>query len=209
RATASATVQFLIVFQASDDAAPPAFDTFDVDLVTTSIMSVSHARNIGIIRARESGYDGIIFHDASVWYSPGYLGMVDMALNSPSGSVVMGEIAWSNAQEISAHSHYRSVSPDVLTHCHVWAYIFPVSSIAGFLFDERLGPGRYTSPKCGEDVIFMQQYFSRNHVRKIFIGGSQVCHPPRPKDLSKQLLYAEGQGAIYRYLLRNGYYGRL
>jgi hypothetical protein len=202
-------VSFLVVFQTATGAAPPAMP-FDAQTVVTDRMSASNARNLGIAKALELGYEAIIFHDASVWFPPGYLDR--MANLWRKNEAVMALIAWSD--EIAGWDHApalpseRRVTPDIFSHCYVWAYVFPVARIAQLRFDERLGPGRDTRFKCGEDVLFMHRYIGLNKVSEITVGGSRVFHPPRPKDLSKQLLYAEGQGALYRFMLREGYMGR-
>jgi hypothetical protein len=51
-------------------------------------------------------------------------------------------------------------------------------------------------------MLFFYEVVKANRISCVIeFSGCSVFHPHRPSDLSKQLTYAKGQGALYRYLL--------
>nr|ELR5114116.1 hypothetical protein [Providencia stuartii] len=103
---------------------------------------------------------------------------------------------------------YKKVN--ILLNTYVGSYLFSLDTISGIIFNEEFGPGDKTKYKSGEDVLFLSDYIKKNKISKIITSESvYLYHPQRPTDFSKHLLYARGQGKLYRILLTkkfNHYY---
>lgn len=199
RTSSEHMVRFLIVFQGKNGAEPDELRAADTEIIVTPEKSVSKARNVGINYAQINGFDALLFHDSSLVYEPGFLSIVDETFSAKPEEIVKARIQWGLRRR--RPEGFRRSIVTIFRHSYVWSYLFDPMKIGDLRFDERLGPGEKTCITCGEDVLFMLQYISKNDVRFVRASRQVVFHPPRPDDLSKQLAYAEGQGALYRCFL--------
>jgi hypothetical protein len=88
------------------------------------------------------------------------------------------------------------------TRHYLWTVIVRGDMIREIRFNERIGPGETTVLKAGEDMLYFYEIVKQNRISEFVVyPHGLVYHPERPADLSKELLYARGQGALYRYLL--------
>lgn len=74
------------------------------------------------------------------------------------------------------------------------------------MFNEKFGPGEFSSFTSGEDFLFLLDYFTLHPHKKYFprFVGESILHPPRPTDFSKHLAYAFGQGKTHQiYFIKN------
>nr|QOS24952.1 hypothetical protein VP352_00016 [Vibrio parahaemolyticus] len=162
-------------------------------------LSVSKARNFIINLAKDENYKYIIFHDAKVYFTKN----VGCFFSNNSGDVTK-KVKLFYSQDIpstlnNVESVHKKINP--LYQTYLGCYLLNVSYINHY-FCEETGPGSETRYKSGEDVLFLFEYFynlGTFSVDELSFGG--VYHPPREGDYSKHLLYAEGQGRLFRLLL--------
>lgn len=177
----------------------------------TQYMGVSNARNMCIDIALENSSKFIIFHDASIHWSRSAAEFV--YANKEINATPCVKVLF--ADDFNISGDLKSKTNEVLSeiknnnpiyNSFVWSYLFRLDAINLIRFNLSFGPGQYTKFKSGEDVLFLFEYFTVN--RKIIVpknGDCCVIHPPRPTDYSKHLLYAYGQGALFRKLLNKHY----
>ncbi|MCA3957916.1 hypothetical protein JKP11_19855 [Vibrio vulnificus] len=162
-------------------------------------LSVSKARNFIINLAKDESFKYIIFHDAKVYFTKNV-----GCFFSESSDDVTKKVKLFYSQDIPStfnkiDSVHKKVNP--LYQTYLGCYLLSVSYIKHY-FCEETGPGSETRYKSGEDVLFLFDYFyniGSFSVDELSFGG--VYHPPREGDYSKHLLYAEGQGRLFRLLL--------
>ena len=176
------------------------------EVVITNTLNVSIARNLGIIKSKKENFSHVIFHDCSLFYSLD--SCVFLHKYAEGNSIPKVKVSFSNKscylkKEVLLGNQLsyttRNINP-IYDPC-IGAYIFKVKNLTN-LFDESLGPGSDTYYKSGEDVLFLFSYFFYiNSFIALESNSLFVKHPPRPLDFSKHLLYAEGQGYLFRNLL--------
>jgi hypothetical protein len=200
----------IVVLQTRGDAA--ALDlgflrTPDVELVTTSRFSASAARNLGIARLdRAARY--VCFLDADAVPSVGLLRSVRERVPADAG-ILVGRPHWHEGPTPAGfHEPTEPVSVPIgrlLLAAYLWSTFLPVALVldSGARFDESIGPGEGTRLKSGEDVLFLAQVVVANDVTRALRLDSRTFHPARPRDFSKHLAYAEGQGSLFVRLLRS------
>jgi hypothetical protein len=175
-----------------------------VEICYTERLSVSAARNRGIRYAQAQGFDSIVFHDASLVYLPAACDF--LRDHHRRGLLRLGHAFCELAKHArAAGSSYatRMAKINRRTTQYVWTYCFPVATLTTF-FDERFGPGEDTCYNCGEDALFLRAYLAANRARRVLeLAAVGVVHPPRPRDYSKHLDYAYGQGKLYQLKLRS------
>lgn len=200
-------VFFLIIYQDDSrgysDAPRDFLSSLPKDQVffkKVSYLSVSRARNDAISYAKSNAFRSIVFHDASLIYTAEYLAWV----NSWQGAELLScgykftdQSGFSNSllgEECVLFKDFYDI--------FVWSYVFPVQARFPF-FDERFGPGKSSIFASGEDFLFMRNFFRLNPEMRLFkkFSGVGILHPSRPRDFSKHLAYAEGQGKIHQVFL--------
>lgn len=206
----TATVYFLVVYQSEsggDDQVSELMEE-DVETIHSSVFSASRARNMGIDYAVENDFDFILFHDASLVFSPHFLTLARASMSLGKNVIARGKVTWKEeglfrtdndkGQKLYFRRFFR-----VMPYPYIWLYVFPVKDLESTRFNEEIGPGKNVFPNCGEDVMFLLDYFSAQPKKGLLIDhDALVFHPPRNSDKSKQLEYARGQGRLYRMLLR-------
>lgn len=199
---------FLIVFQGDEENCFDASKTFLGSIPSefysfqkVPYCSVSRARNYAIKYSRENKFEYLIFHDSSLVYTRTYICWLKSHLN---GDLLATNYIFTESRDFeSDRSVGKAVSFDDFSDIFVCSYAFPMNKNFP-CFDERFGPGNNSIYNSGEDFLFIRSFFklnsdSRNYLR---FDGVGILHPPRPKDYSKHLAYAEGQGKIHQiYLL--------
>lgn len=168
-------------------------------------LGVSNARNICIEKSIEVKSTFLIFHDATIYWSLKAAKFVfnhRFSIETPKVNVIFDNPPMINSE----NDGYNDVvlgQADPMYNPYVWSYLLRVENINDIRFDTNYGPGANTLYKSGEDVIFLFDYFSKTNLVKVSGDKSvAVYHPPRPTDYSKHLLYAYGQGALFRVLIK-------
>ena len=181
------------------------------EVISTNIFSTSNARNIAIKYAQDKQFEFIIFNDSSVVPNLTFLKAIEVFAGHEA-ELIRGDILWSYLDRVDLYSmhdssfHFKKIDP--LIDGYVGEYLFNVKAIGDIRFDLRLGGGG-TVLNCGEDVIFLINYFKKNNINQVMvIDNAHLVHPPRELDYSKHLKYAYSQGVLYRHLLKklNGLY---
>jgi hypothetical protein len=174
-----------------------------VEVVRTTRLSVSAARNRGIEYARRQRFDSIVFHDASLLFLPAACAF--FRDHHHSGLLRCGHafaVPETHGDRVTEESYRcRASTMDRRRITYVWTYCFPLQTIPA-PFDERFGPGESSCYNCGEDRLFLRAYLAANRAGTLLeMTGVGVLHPPRPADYSKHLAYAYGQGKVHRIAL--------
>ena len=209
RAEGSQFLHFYCVVQSeSGKVTLPSTWTNDekISVQVVAPQSVSASRNLGIEYAIERRATHILFHDASTVCTPSFVKAIRHHLSTSQNTLFLGRLVWTieNPSIISNPSGSESVkSPiELLAHTYVGAYLFETTNIGTLRFKAEVGPGSKSPIAAGEDVHFLSRYFQKNELKELtYYPHAIVTHPERPKDGSKQLTYAHGQGALYRYFL--------
>lgn len=195
-------VDFLFVEQSIDTFSNLSFEfpLENAEFIKTNFCSTSNSRNTIIKHAKNNDYDYIVFHDVSILFSKGSI--LYLLNNTSNNYTPKLKVVFDNSEYInsSGGNKLRKVTP--FYDPYIWSYLFNVKGIKNY-FDLNLGPGPDNKYKSGEDVLFLYLYFS--NINSFFVYESQakiVSHPKRDKDFSKHLIYAEGQGHLYRKVLR-------
>jgi hypothetical protein len=180
----------------------------DVELVTTSGFSASAARNLGIARLRRGEDRYVCFLDADAVPSVGLLRSVRGRLQADS-AILVGRVHWHDrglpAGFEEATEPSRVPIGRLLLSAYLCSTFLPVAQVldAAVRFDESIGPGESTCLKSGEDVLFLTQLVVANDATHALRFDARAFHPSRPRDFSKHLAYAEGQGSLFVRLLRS------
>jgi hypothetical protein len=201
-------VKFYFVLQTKDgvriDPGALGVPADQVEICSTERFSVSAARNRGISYAKAHGFDSIVFHDASLVFLPAACAF--MRDHHRRGLLRCGYAFDDPAAHVRGDgSRYetRMARINRRTTQYVWTYCFPVATLTA-RFDERFGPGEDTLYNCGEDALFLRAYLAATPARRVLeLASVGVVHPPRPRDYSKHLDYAYGQGKLYQLKLRS------
>lgn len=186
---------------------------YPCEIIFSDILNVSAARNMGIQRAKCLGLKFILFHDCSVMYPKSSLRFLKLNSGSLESHYiaqlkvvfddyrVIYDLGGDDGIEILETSSFILSKVNPIRDCYLWSYLFLVDKIES-TFDEGIGPGESTTYKSGEDVLFLFDYFAMGEILYSKVALSAiVLHPPRPSDYSKHLLYAKGQGRLFRLLL--------
>ena len=178
---------------------------FGAEVIMTNVLNVSKSRNLGIIKSKEYKCSHVIFHDCSIFYplnSCLFFSKYAQEDTTPKLKVDFSEkIEYSKHDVLDNDFSIKVVNINPIYDSYVWSYLFKVEKL-NIYFDETIGPGNKTHYKSGEYVLFLFSYFLS--IRSSEVKESNylfVKHPPRPSDYSKHLLYAEGQGYLFRNLL--------
>lgn len=168
-------------------------------------LGVSNARNLCIEKSIELKSDFLLFHDATIYWplnAARFIFKHRSAFETPKVNVIFNNPRSINIEK-NGNDKGIILKADPMYNPYVWSYLLRVKNINAIRFDTNYGPGANTRYKSGEDVIFLFDYFSDN--RDIVIPSDKhvtIYHPPRPADFSKHLLYAYGQGALFRDLCK-------
>lgn len=202
--------QVIVIFQTKSNAPidlggpyPP-----EVKIIPASFYSVSKARNLGLSMVPLNTDHFVYFLDCDAVPSDGFLEMAKWVLESDV-PFARGRVLWREEESGLPPSGSHGVYPRkyvqhmwrVKKH-FLWIHIIRGDMLSGIRFNERIGPGEATTLKSGEDLLYYYEIVKRNRLTEfVDFPDCYVCHPERPADLSKELLYAKGQGALYRHLM--------
>jgi len=176
------------------------------EVVMVDFLNVSRARNLGIIKSKSYKCSHIIFHDCSLTFP---LDSCHFFYKYANGAVIPKlKVSFSNEidQLVQKTPADKKLAFDIIKinpiyDSYVWSFIFKVENLTT-LFDESIGLGSNTYYKSGEDVLFLFYYFSlANSYESLESKFLHVNHPARSADFAKHLIYAEGQGYLFRNLL--------
>jgi hypothetical protein len=180
----------------------------EVRIIPVSFYSVSRARNLGLSMVPLDTDHFVYFLDCDAVPSDGFLEMAKWVLDSDV-PFARGRVFWREEESglppsgfpgISSRKHVQPMWR-VAKH-YLWIHLIRGDMLSGIRFKERIGPGESTTLKSGEDMLYYYEIVKRNHLTKFMdFPDCHVYHPERPADLSKELLYARGQGAMYRHLI--------
>lgn len=178
-----------------------------VKIIPVSFFSVSMARNLGLSMVPLEANHFVYFLDCDAAPSDGFLEMVKWVIESDT-PFARGRVRWGEEESGSPPSGSQGASPRRhvfpiwrVTENFLWTHIFRGDMLSGIRFNERIGPGT-TNLKTGEDTLYYCEIVKRNRITKFMdFPDCHVYHPERPADLSKELLYARAQGAMYRHLI--------
>ena len=179
------------------------FPDFESVILQIPISCLSRARNAGINYALENGFEYVLFHDSSIIFGAEFCNFVNMNI-ADSSLVLTGKLIWNLSSTNSNHNTYQAseLPINLIRNHYVGSYVLPLSLINDTRFNENIGPGKLTKIKSSEDISFLVNVFSHSKIRTVlFHPAALIFHPPRPSDRSKQVTYATGQGALYRYLM--------
>ncbi|WP_336209831.1 hypothetical protein [Enterobacter sp. P82] len=169
------------------------------------MLGVSNARNMCIEKSIELKTTFLIFHDATIYWSiqaSEFIHKYRFCRETPKVNIIFDSPKIVGV-ESNGSNDIAVVKADPVYNTYVWSYLLRVDNLKDLRFDTNYGPGVNTRYKSGEDVIFLFDYFSENNLVKVSSDKNvAVYHPPRPTDYSKHLLYAYGQGALFRKLIK-------
>ncbi|MEZ9855722.1 hypothetical protein AB4347_16990 [Vibrio breoganii] len=164
-----------------------------------SVFGISRARNKCIEKSVSMQCDYILFHDASIYWTPASVRFIsEFRDSSPLIDVDMSDDI--DFTESRMGFDLKIINPVYFTH--VGSYLLKVSDIKNVRFNEEFGPGDLSNFNCGEDTLFLFDLFSkRQSYRACKSSFLSLYHPPRDSDFSKHLYYAKGQGAMFGVLV--------
>ena len=199
-----------IIFQTGspDEEIIPSPCPPQVKVCAVSFYSTSKARNLGLSMVNLDAENYVYFLDCDAVPSRSFFEMLKQVFFNDI-PLSCGSVRWGEKEMESPCSMQRGDSMErssrplwkIMQH-FLWAYIIRGDLIGFVRFNERVGPGKETVLKSGEDMLFFYEVVKANRIASVDeFPRCAVYHPARPSDLSKELKYAEGQGALYRYLL--------
>ncbi|KJF81018.1 hypothetical protein UA31_14075 [Photobacterium angustum] len=195
-------VFFYIVIQGDNfDNLEPNFGKLNVHVKHESFLGISNARNLCIKKATDVGSEYILFHDASIcWTEDSAKFIFRYKDDMPKVNISFSDKI-KNYDCPTLTGSERNVNP--IYDTYVGSYLFKLEDISGLRFNLDFGPGQNTNFKSGEDVLFLFDAFSIRQSYNVFEAEKKIMiyHPPRDSDFSKHLLYAKGQGKMFRILL--------
>ncbi|AUY77095.1 hypothetical protein [Escherichia coli] len=184
-----------------------SYPTDWIEFYETDYFGISNARNLCIEACLRKNAKFIIFHDASIYWTKSAAEFIHRFRNNietPRINLLFDK----NYHMQHEFNHPLDIQNIRIEKCnpiynsYVGGFLFRVSKIKELRFHLGFGPGKYTKCKSGEDVLFLFEYFERQNITLYPINRKiAVIHPPRPSDYSKHLLYAYGQGALFRFLV--------
>ncbi|EKO3996543.1 TPA: hypothetical protein ACOJPC_002306 [Vibrio fluvialis] len=192
----------------------------NVILSVTEVLGVSAARNVCLDAIRPLDDDVCMFLDARIILTDSFFKAITSFKNSEQ-LAMKGEIVFCQTSVVSEIISSRGDTLNslivnnesnsttlpmkklnLIKECTLSKWVFKKNILDDLRFNENFGPGRDTSVKSAEDVVFLFDFLSKYDFNIVFLSSKyQVFRENRPIDLSKHLLYAEGHGAILRFLL--------
>lgn len=177
------------------------FGTINVEVKYESLLGVSSARNLCIQKATDLNSKFILFHDASIYWTKEASEFICKNRDlTPKVNICFSD----EIKELNVYSFDGKKSKvNPIYDTYVWSYLFKLKDIYSLQFNINFGPGQNTVYKSGEDALFLFDVFNKKKSYKVYKSNENVViyHPPRDSDFSKHLLYAKGQGKIFRILL--------
>ena len=192
---------FLLAIQGEGESVIDIPGLKNVKSTFLSVKGISIARNWCIEQAIELKATWILFHDASIYWTKKSAKFIYMHRYSPIPIRLKLKFKSSVDDENDDFS-FTEIKINPIYKPYVCTILFDLSFIAKNRFDEDYGPGENTKYKSGEDVLFIHEYFSCLEKFNILESNSlSIYHPPRDNDFKKHLLYARGQGRVFRVLI--------
>jgi len=181
---------------------PPDWKMSNSDIIFLEDKAVSFARNAGLDYAENGKFDYLLYHESSIIFSDGFCTFIDSASRETRDLIYTGRVVWTLPESSPLILGTEEEKPNILKNSCVCCYLLPVKLIRGLRFTTKVGPGKITAIKAGEDTNFLVDFFKQNKSYKIIHSQNAILyHPPRPTDGSKHLFYSRGQGAMYRHFL--------
>ncbi|MCN2481575.1 hypothetical protein MLT33_01630 [Escherichia coli] len=178
-----------------------------IEFHQTDYFGISNARNLCIEACLKKNAKFIVFHDASIYWTKSAADFIYRCRNkieTPRVNYLFND-DFISQQELYplANTHTFTLEYcNPIYNSYVWTFLFRVNKICRIRFDIEFGPGEDTKYKSGEDVLFLFEYFEQQNITIYPLNKKvAVIHPTRPSDYSKHLLYAYGQGVLFRKLL--------
>lgn len=200
---------FVVIFQTRNASLPSLFDGVTssfCNVLHSTVLNVSHARNLGLEFIEKSLFEGrVLFLDSSIFFDH----TVWEAYNSHQTSSLrlwFVGVCWKNYNSMSNFSNNtvslkKMDTTEVFYGAYVWSAFFSTNLLKELRFDERFGVGEDAVFQGGEDVLFIIDAFLKNKSKADLAPYCYVFHPPRALDFSKHLKYARGTGAMFGCLL--------
>ena len=207
----TADIDFIVVviFQTRSAHLPLIFDGFTskfCNVLHSTVLNVSHARNLGLEFIEKSLFDGqVLFLDSSIFFDR-IVWETYKSHQTSSLRLWFVEVCWTNYDSTSKLSKNivtlkKMDTLKVFYGAYVWSAFFSTDLLKGLRFDERFGVGEDAVFQGGEDVLFIIDVFLKNKSKADLVPYCYVFHPPRALDFSKHLKYARGTGAMFGCLL--------
>lgn len=211
------SAEFLVIIQTNRshcDISELRFNE-NIEIMLTSDIGTSIARNRGIEYAIQMGFRFIGFLDAGILVSNNFGCALEKFLCKDSEEIFCGTLDWVNSadfnnisndklceiQEVQLYQTYSSQVVRPLRDTYIGCFLFPVNVIKAFRFNPALGPGQGNSLESGEDVDFLFRVFGSKNFILSYCDSACLYHEKRKGD-SKRIVYAVGQGALYRFLVK-------
>ncbi|MBC7751334.1 MAG: hypothetical protein H7Z73_06390 [Candidatus Saccharibacteria bacterium] len=200
---------FVVIFQSRNASLPLLCDGLKssfCNVLHSTVLNVSHARNLGLEFIEKSQFEGqVLFLDSSIFFDR----TVWEAYNNHQTSsrrLWFVEVRWKNYVGTSKLSKNtvalkKMDTMKVFYGAYVWSAFFSTNLLKGLRFNECFGVGEDATFQGGEDVLFIIDAFLKNESKADLAAYCYVFHPPRPLDFSKHLKYARGTGAMFGCLL--------
>lgn len=177
------------------------FGNINKEIKHESFLGISNARNLCIEKAIELNCQFVLFHDASIFWTQVASEFIykNRYLTPKVNICFSDEVKKLNMYTFDGKK--SKVNP--IYDTYVWSYLFKLKDIYSLQFNINFGPGENTVYKSGEDALFLFDVFNKKKSYKVYKSNENIViyHPPRDSDFSKHLLYAKGQGKIFRILL--------
>lgn len=197
--------EIIFVIQINDDekSYSEVFQDFkNITILYSSIKSVSHARNLAINYAIENLFSHMIISDSSVIIGECFYRSIKYCMKNHI-ELMQGRIIWNIDTNVATKCEVdlKKQRLNILADSYVGNFLFKVERLDDVRFNETIGPASHTTIKAGEDMLFLYEYMLKNGDIADVNDKALVYHPPRDNNLSKHLIYASGQGALYKYFL--------
>ncbi|EKH6497959.1 hypothetical protein AAEZ94_003225 [Providencia rettgeri] len=178
-------------------------EKYNIEIIHDINLNVSNARNICIEKALDYNIKYVLFHDASIYWTKNAANFINVNKGlTPKVNVKFSDRPMREDTIEDMHSKTGKINP--IYHPFIWSYLFNKEDISELRFNINFGPGENTNFKSGEDVLFLFEFFKKNKNTQIIMPKDNiyVYHPPREDNYSKHLLYAKGQGQMFKILIK-------
>lgn len=192
---------YLVIQGDKSDLIDYDFGSLNVEVKYESFLGISHARNLCIEKATDLNSQFVLFHDASIYWTKIAAEFIFENRNvTPKVNICFSDEI-KNSDVYVLDGNKSKVNP--IYDTYVWSYLFKLKDIYSLQFNINFGPGQNTVYKSGEDVLFLFDVFNQKKSFNVYKSNRNIViyHPPRDSDFSKHLLYAKGQGKIFRILV--------
>lgn len=164
---------------------------------------LSKARNTGLEFLVNKDFSHILFHDSRITLGTSFCTFISQPTHE-SNHVKSGKVIWKSPHTTTMTGKIKKVKPNIFKNTYIGSYHLPIALIKELKFNEKVGPGKTTTLKAGEDVLFLEAFLRQNNTTFVIEAkNALIFHPPRDNE-KKRIEYAQGQGALFRYFIENG-----